>query len=464
MHSRTTANAAAIVACALAFGWTTAHAQEAPPPPPPTPAPEPAPPGSAELSGRFQFTVGVDVEHDTNINLSESNPVSQDVLMPTFAFTYNERGSVLEANAAGHVQYRDYLGGAFSDEFTGTASGIFDWHILPNRLDWMLEDYVGYQPVNVLANNVPNNQQETNVFVTGPTLRAHFTDELRGQFDLRYTNSYAEQTRDFNGDRVGGIARIIDLLTSADTLTGNLGFQSVRYDNVPDTNDYDRTDAYGSYVRTGPHSRLEADLGYTWLDFKGNAEDHSGIFLRATGRYDFAEHTSGTLSVSRTFSDAVQFLQVDPSQVGLVVIGSGLNGALVSPSVYQEDRVSGSIEQGGQTYSISFTPFWYRDDYLNTQDQVVSSGLNVRAYGFYSAYDYRIQPDLTLGAFIGTERRNYTDLDRTDKVYDFGLHLGWQMAQHWASRVALSREIQATNAPDLSYHGNVIAVGVTYSR
>jgi len=38
------------------------------------------------------------------------------------------------------------------------------------------------------------------------------------------------------------------------------------------------------------------------------------------------------------------------------------------------------------------------------------------------------------------------------------------MAQHWASRVALSREIQATNAPDLSYHGNVIAVGVTYSR
>jgi hypothetical protein len=88
----------------------------------------------------------------------------------------------------------------------------------------------------------------------------------------------------------------------------------------------------------------------------------------------------------------------------------------------------------------------------------------VRAYGFYGAYNYRIQQDLTLGAFIGTERRNYTDLDRTDKVYDFGLNLGWQMAQHWASRVALSRVIQATNAPDLSYHGNVIAVGVTYSR
>ena len=462
MHSRTTANAAAIVACALAcalgIGWTVARAQEEAPPPPP------APPASGEASGRFEFTAGLDVEHDTNINLSESNPISQDVLMPSFAFTYNEQGSVLEARAAGHVQYRDYLGGAFSDEFTGTASGIFDWHILPNRLDWMLEDYVGYQPVNVLANNVPNNQQETNVFVTGPTLRAHFSDQLRGQFDLRYTNSYAETTRDFNGDRIGGIARIIDLLTPSDTLTGNLGFQSVRYDNVPDTNDYDRTDAYGTYVRTGPHSRLEADLGYTWLDFKGNAEDHSGIFLRASGRYDFAEHTIGTLTVSRTFSDAVQFLQVDPSQVGQVVIGSGLNGALVSPSVYKEDRVAGSIEQGGQTYTLSFSPFWYRDDYLNAQDQVVSTGLNVRAYGFYAAYNYRIQQDLTLGAFIGTERRNYTDLARTDKDYDFGLNLGWQMAQHWASRLALSREIQSTNAPDLSYHGNVIAVGVTYSR
>ena len=65
---------------------------------------------------------------------------------------------------------------------------------------------------------------------------------------------------------------------------------------------------------------------------------------------------------------------------------------------------------------------------------------------------------------LGTERRNYTDIDRTDKDYDFGLHLGWQMAQHWASRLALSREIQSTNAPSLSYNGNVIAVGVTYSR
>ena len=105
--------------------------------------------------------------------------------------------------------------------------------------------------------------------------------------------------------------------------------------------------------------RLEADLGYTWLDFKCNADDHSGIFFRANGRYDFAEHTVGTLTLSRTFSDAVQFLQVDPSQIGQVVIGSGLNGALVSPSVYKEDRVSGSLDQGGQTYTLSFTPFSY---------------------------------------------------------------------------------------------------------
>ncbi|HEX5123970.1 MAG TPA: hypothetical protein VFV97_12050 [Rhodanobacteraceae bacterium] len=458
MHSRTTANAAAIVACALAIGSTTVLAQDATPPPPPEP------PASGEQSGRLEWSAGIDVEHDTNINLSTSDPVSQDVLMPTFAFTYSERGSVLEANAAGHVQYRDYLGGAFSDEFTGTASGVFDWHILPNRLDWMLEDYVGYQPVNVLANNVPNNQQQTNVFVTGPTLRAHFTDEIRGQFDLRYANSYAEQTRDFNGDRLGGIARLIDLMTSADTLTGNLGFQSVRYDNVPDTNNYDRTDAYGSYVRTGPHSRMEADLGYTWLDFKGGAEDHSGIFLRATGRYDFAERTSGTLQFSRTFSDAVQFLQVDPSLVGQVVVGSGLNGALVSPAVYQEDRIAGSIDQSGQTYTLSFAPYWYKDDYLNIQNQLNNTGLNLEAYGLYGTYTYHIQQDLSLGAFAGAERRNYSDLDRTDKDYDFGLALGWTMTQHWAWRFVLSRQIQSTNAFDLSYNGNTFLVGLTYSR
>jgi hypothetical protein len=457
MHRRT-ATAAATFACALAIAWPTARAQEVPPPPPPPP------PTSGEQSGRFDFTAGVDIEHDTNINLSQSDPVSQDVLMPVFTFTYAERGSVLEASAAGNVQYRDYLGGAYGDEFQGSLSGVFDWHILPERLDWMLEDYVGRQPVNVLANDTPNNQQETNVFVTGPTLRARFTDALRGQFDLRYTNSYAQETRDFNGDRAGGVARLIDLLTSTDTLTANVGWQAVRYDNVPDTNDYDRTDAYGSYIRTGPHSRLEADVGYTWLDFQGGAESHSGLLLRGSGRYDFEEHTSGTLTLSRQFSDAVQFLQVDPSQIGQVVIGSGLTGALVSPSVYKEDRVAGSIDQGGETYSINFTPFWYRDQYLNSPEQIVSSGLDLRAYGFYASYDYRFRRDITLTAFGGAERRNYTEIDRADKAYDFGLRLAWQMAQHWMTRLALSREIQSTNAPNLSYNGNVIVVGVTYSR
>ncbi len=459
MHSRTTANAAAILSratfpCAIfaiGFAWTMhAAAQEAAP--------------QGEQAGRFDFTAGVDIEHDTNINLSTADPISQDVLSPNFAFTYSERGAVLEANAAGHVQYRDYLGGAYTDEFSGAVSGVFDWHILPQRLDWSLEDYVGRQPVNVLANDTPNNQQQTNVFVTGPTLRAHFTDELRGQFDLRYTNSYAEQTRDFNGDRIGGVARLIDLLTHADTLGGNLGFQSVRYDNVPDTNNYDRADAYGSYVRTGPHSRIEADFGYTWLDFKGNAEDHSGLLLRASGRYDFAEHTSATLTIGRQFSDAVQFLQVDPAQIGEVVIGSGLTDALVSPGVYTEDRVSGSLEQHGDTFTLSVSPFWYRDNYLNRATQLSVTNLDVLSYGFYAAYDYHLRPDLTLGAFGGAARRDYSDFDRIEKDYDFGVNLGWQVTQHWLSHLALGRVIQSTNTADLSYHGNTITVGVTYSR
>ena len=446
MHSRTTAIAAATLACAAALGCATRAVAQ------------------TEQPGRFEYTIGVDLEHDTNINLSESDPISEDVLMPNFAFTYVQRGSVLEANASGTIQYRDYLGGEFSDEVRGAVSGVFDWHISPDRFDWMLEDYVGRQPVNVLVNDTPSNQQQTNVFVTGPTLRAHFSDQLRGQLDLRYTNSYADETRDFNGDRFGAVGRLIDLLSPANTISGNVGLQAVRYDNTGDASDYDRGDAYGTYIRTAANGRLQIDAGYTWLDFKGGAESHSGALLRAIGRYDFDNRLSTTLNVTHQLSDAIDILQVDPTQVNMVVIGSGLSGALISPSVYREDRVSLSGDYRAETNSFHLAPFWYKDNYINNDIVSITTGVNLRAYGIYGSYEYRLRPDWTLGAFAGVEYRRYTDFDRHDDVYDYGARLAWQIAAHWASHLVLSRELQSTNAANLSYNGNTISVGVTYSR
>jgi hypothetical protein len=446
MHSRKGATAAAILAGAAGlFATVDAAAQTA-------------------EQGRFEYIAGIDVEHDTNITLSQDNPVSQDVLMPSFAFTYVEQGAVLEAHAGGTVQYRDYLSGAFADEFSGNVSGVFNWHIAPERFDWTLEDYIGRQPVDVLANDTPDNQQQTNVFVTGPTLRAHFSDAIRGQLDLRYTNSYAEQTQDFNGDRFGVTGRLIDLLTPSDTISANVGWQDVRYDHESTATDYDRADTYGTYVRTSGYGQLQLDAGYSWLNFKGNnVDNHSGVLLRAIGRYEFNQSTLMTFTVSDRLSDAVDLLAVDPTQIGQIVIGSGLTNALISPSVYEEDRIDFALEHNAETYSFRFAPFWYRDDYI---EDIVSAttGLNSRVGGFYGSYDYRLRPQMTLTAFGGVEYRRYTDFDRQDHIYDFGVRWGWQFTQHWATRLSLHREIQATNAPDLSYHGNVIAVGVTYSR
>ena len=97
----------------------------------------------------------------------------------------------------------------FDDRFRGKFAGNVNWTLLPERLDWVFEDYMSPQQIDEFASSSPDNEQQVNLFVTGPTLYARFGAATRGQFDLRYGNSYAEENDEFNGDRYSAAARVL---------------------------------------------------------------------------------------------------------------------------------------------------------------------------------------------------------------------------------------------------------------
>jgi hypothetical protein len=137
---------------------------------------------------------------------------------------------------------------------------------LPERLDWVFQDYMSPQQINDLASSSPDNEQQVNLFVTGPTLYARFGAATRGQFDLRYGNSYAEENDDFNGDRYSAAARVLHDLDATSAISGNLEAADVEYDDSAQTSDYKRYDAYVGYKRKGPSSvstRTWATRGWT---------------------------------------------------------------------------------------------------------------------------------------------------------------------------------------------------------
>jgi hypothetical protein len=56
------------------------------------------PPANVPL---FGWTLEAGIEHDTNMNRSETDPIGQTVLVPRASFTYDQSGSTLQAHAFG---------------------------------------------------------------------------------------------------------------------------------------------------------------------------------------------------------------------------------------------------------------------------------------------------------------------------------------------------------------------------
>ncbi len=406
----------------------------------------------------LDYSLGVSVQHSDNINYSDDDPVSENVLIPHMAFRIAQEGSTFSATAAGTLEYRDYLGGSFADELRSLFAGSAAWHISPGRLDWWFEDTLGRQPINALESAGPSNQQQTNVFSTGPTLRAKFSDALDGQLDLRYTNSHAEETSDFNSNRYSAVGSLLRRLDPATTVSASASASRVRYsEDASRPFDYDREDAYLGYQRRTESLRFEAAAGYSWLDLR-DSDSRNGALLRGSLRWDPTTRTSLGATVSREYSDAAQDLVFTPGQIGNVGIGSGINGTVVAPQVYVEHRVGFDVAHREDRWRVGVAPFWRKLDYV---DDPLS---NQRSTGYYADAGWYFRPTLWLAGFVGQERRKYTNLARTDDDLAWGASLNLQRTRHWLWTLMAEHQRRDSTTPGAGYDENSIMLTVTWQR
>lgn len=412
---------------------------------------------SVQATPLFDYSAGIRFEHSDNIELSPTDPVSQNLLIPTLTASIDSKGSDFDASAAASFEYRDYLGGAYADEFRNQLSGIVDWKISPQRFDWVVEDYLGRQPINALASDAPSNQQQTNVFSTGPTLRARLASNWRGQFDLRYTNAHADVSSEFNSDRYSAAAHAIYELDPTNTLTGTVSSMRVRYgEEVSRPFNYDRDDAFVSYRRDANHFNLVAALGYSHLDLRNRTR--TGPMLSATAQWTPTTQTSLGITLQRQFSDATQDLMIDPARIGNVGIGSGLNGAVITPEIYVEKYLGIDFSHRGERFRIGVSPFLRQHSYIEGDFP------NDRSRGGYVDGSYFLGPTLSLNAFLGFEHRRYTQIERADDDSRYGLSLSWQRTPHWIWTAGVARSDRNSDAELADYTESTVFLSLTYKR
>ncbi|HKR77731.1 MAG TPA: outer membrane beta-barrel protein [Rhodanobacter sp.] len=427
----------------------------------------------ASAASELNYTLYTGLERSDNIQLVDTNPISQTALIPGFNFSLVQQGATIQANVVGDMQYRDYLGSRFSSQTQTSLAGTANWSVLPKRLDLTLDDYASVQPVDYLVSDAPSNQQQINVLSVGPTLHFRVGDGFDGQAELRYINSYAQKTKDFDSQRGLAALRLERQLNPTGRLSFNAEQHRVVFNNLDQgKGDYNDTDLYARYVSRLAQMDIDAALGWSRITFSqpvGGAETSPlarlSLIWHATDRSTF-----GAIG-SRQYSDAAEGLMQPTTLGGTTSVGGvdgGINGGIngssntgditVTSEVYLER--SAEVNYSYRTARLQFTlaPRYSRLTYKEAPvfDQTV------RELG--AGLDYKLSPSVTVSGYYQKESRFYQTLGRTDRSTGYIVGLTRRINMHWSWRVNFTRRWRTSDVPAAGFNENRVYLGVSYTR
>lgn len=410
-------------------------------------------------AARFEYEVGVGVAHNSNVNLGEEFPISANYIEPTFGFTFHEDGAEVQANVGGLLQYRDYLSGPYASLFRNMVDGRVNWVAIPDRLYFTVEDVLGLQPIDELAADTPNNEQQTNVFAIGPTFAFRMGPTVRGQAELRYINSYAEQTADFNSQRLNGALRAIKDLDPTSTISVNLSDQYVNLTDAAAGPDYQIYRLYGRYTRVLAQLDLGVDLGYSWIDYaSAQSEDRSAPLGQINLAWHATDRSSITVNGAYEYSDAASDMLLATDITSAIPTSIIVGDTTSSSQPYLEKDLGVGYKYQGARATFHVEP------YVRTLDYVNDTTLNQSGLGVLLGFSWLLQPKMSAGIDVSAENVDYDTIDRTDKDTTIGVFLTRQWTPHWSWRAQLTYYDRNSTAPGQSANQNIALFSVSYAR
>ena len=412
------------------------------------------------VTDHLNFDFYSTVNYTDNVFLSSTDQQSQVVVQPRVDFDYLRPAGIVESQITGRFEVRDYLRGAYDTDVIGNLNGRVNWHVLPERLDWVFQDYLTTSGASPIANSTPDSVQLANVAITGPTLRAHFSPRLNGQFDLRYIRSDAQTTNDFDGHRVGVAAGLTYLLSPTSKAGINLATQQARYDTAPTGSDFNRKIATVVIERSGPNNSILLETGYTRLDFVADNGRFSGSLFRAQARYDISPRTGISVDVGRQYTDAADSMQLNSPLIGQIAINSGPSRISITPDIYREQRASLTLDYRGDTWSARLEPYLRDINYLHPN----VFAIDTRSRGLDLQVDYRFTPLWSLSALRRIENGEYPSLDAKDDNRSFSAFLLHQFARRWAWRLEYTQRQRDTDLAGFSYRENLVGASLVFRR
>lgn len=415
---------------------------------------------AAASASQFEYSLYGGVTQSDNINLASTHPDSQSVLTPGVNFTYDEQGADLTAHAHGNLEYRSYPGGTYKNQSALELASQALWVLSPERLDLAVQDYAGVQPLDSRASDAPNNRQQTNVFTIGPVLHFRLGGTLRGQAELRYIDSYASKTNDFNSRRGQAALHVLKDLSPTDHLSINVDTQHVDFYRDPAALNYNRQDVFAGYASKLARFDVNLALGSSRIDYRqAGVRSRTSPLARIDLDWRVTPQSTIAFSGSRQYSDAAGDLMLRPGGVTLGnPYGIGTGEAVVSPQVFLERYAELSYSYRGERFDLQAAPYYQKLSYMEDPsfDQTNRGGR--------LALGWRMRPTLTLSVFAQGEELRYEASARRDRTVISGIGVTGQRTSHWSWRALLQHQHRTSNVSGQGFSENEIYVGLVYKR
>ena len=377
----------------------------------------------------LNWRLGLTIEHSDNM-ARRPDAVSETVVAPTLGFAYQKVGGRGEFEAAGSASYRDYQRDRFDNELLQQIGLSGRWVLAPERLSWALQSVVTDQPVNPFGVDSPENRQRTQVLVTGPTLALRPTSSARVLGELRFVDSGAERTPEFDGQRLAAAVRLLHQRGPLTTVSGEVESVDARFDRAGNVPDYRRDNAFFRYSRTGARGEWSADAGYSQVRFDdivaGLTRRDSSPLARVRVAYALTEITRLEADLQRGFGDSVQDLLDGAPRAADYALPIGRtvpSDTTLSPDLFEETGARVGLSHRTEATYLRVDGRWRRQEYLS------ASGLDQTIRGLSISANRQVRATFSIGAQAGVEWREFRAIERRDRDARVALVANWRMSR-----------------------------------
>lgn len=417
-------------------------------------------PGTA-FAVDIQYDISGSARHSDNIALADSNPSSDTVLSPRISFNAEQAGSTLQLSARGDVEYLYYTDNTLEDKFRGELVGNLDWTMLPERIHFIVENYLSRELVSSLDSPTSDNEQLVNILVAGPSFHARFNQATEAQLDLRYNASRAEKTKNFNSERYGVAGRVLREISANHLLSANAEASRVDFATAQPAFDYNRYDGYLGYERNLAAIDITVDLGYSWLKPRSGGARVSEPLARANLNWRVTPRSVITAVADFQVSDATQNLIARGGRLEGSDIGDLINinpDVILTPDLFRHRRLDLGYTFTRERLTLAVRTYFEWLRYVNDARPDETSK------GAVFDIDYRFRPRWSLAFLLGREDREFDSILRDDADLFLNIAIANQMTRHWAWRLELIRRQRDSTESGRDYDENAAAIALIYRR